>query len=766
MTVNSVADEVMSLIDRAETSGARGRAALARAVLPVFATTIFVSAFLLFAVQPMFTRMVLPKLGGTPAVWSIAMLFFQAVLLAGYAYAHWLAGRSDTRRAVAIHLGLMLVVGLATLPIGVASGWARPPQDGEAFWLIGLFAASVGLPFFAVAANGPLLQSWFSRTGHPHADDPYFLYGASNLGSFVALIGYPFVVEPALGLADQSRGWSMGFAALAGLIAASGMAAVLLARRDSADSARPAARIADQPAPTWRERGVWVGLSFVPSALLVAVTAHISTDVAAAPFLWVIPLALFLLTFIITFQRRPILPHETMLRLQPILIGLPVIMAVGGMVFSWPVALTLNLAAFFVSAMVCHGELVRRRPAALHLTDFYRRMSLGGGLGGIAAGLVAPFIFSSVAEYPLLILAALACRPGVWTARPKDWPREIVIGVAITLVACIPAILTSKGTGVEALGIKYGLLLLAVAIMWQRTNDLRLIAIAAATMVAIPLFGNDFGKVDRVRSFYGVHKVAETADGRYRVLFHGTTLHGVQRLGEPGAAPEPLSYYYRGGPMGEAIEAARGRTGTLGRVGIVGLGTGSLACHKPAAEDWRFYEIDRTVAELARGPGARFDFMRTCAPDAPIVIGDARLTLADEPAGAFDLLLIDAFSSDAIPVHLVTAEALATYLEKLRPAGVLVMHISNRNLDLTDPIASTAALHGLKVWRKFDVVSDERAREMKSSSVVVALARDASDLGRLSSDPDWRPVVVNPAVRPWTDDYADVLGALLRRLAK
>lgn len=749
----------------AERNLVRAAAGPIRVSLPLFAATLFLSAFLLFGVQPMFTRMVLPMLGGTPAVWSVAMVFFQTMLLAGYAYAHVLTRKLPLRTAVLVHLGVIALAAIS-VPIGLASGFGDPPASGEAFWLIGLFTLSVGPAFFAVAANGPLLQAWFARTGHAHAGDPYFLYGASNLGSFLALLSYPFLVEPAIGLLDQSRLWAWGYGLLGVAIAACG--AVTLTLLGGVGAAAAPVVPVKPDAAVWRQRAQWTALSFVPSGLLVAVTAHISTDVAAAPFLWVVPLGLFLLTFIITFQRKPILPHALMLRLQPIMFGLPVVTIAGGMVFSWPVALGLHLSAFFIAAMVCHGEMVRRRPGPERLTEFYMSMSFGGMLGGLAAGLIAPQVFSGIAEYPLLLLAALACRPGVFGQPAATYARQAAIAMAIAAAGCLPALLVDFGGGSDPFAIKYGLVGLAIVIMLQGSNPVRLLLLAGAAMLAIQLVGSDFGRTERIRSFYGVHKIADTIDGGHRVLFHGTTIHGAERItGGAQVAPEPLTYYYRGGALHQAIEAVRAaRGGAMSRVGIVGLGTGSLACHKTAGETWRFYEIDTAVVDLAKGPRAKFSFVNRCAPDSDIIIGDARLTLAKEPAGGFDLLVIDAFSSDAVPTHLLTREAMALYASKLTAQGVMVMHISNRNVELGPVVAGVAEANGFKTWRRADMSRQNFANDLKANAIVAAVARDAAHLGPLAKDGEWRPVTAPPPEKTWTDDYADILSVLIAKVAR
>src|SRR5258708_2383114 len=395
------------------------------ALLPVYGAAIFLSAALLFAVQPMFTKMVLPRLGGSPSVWSVAMVFFQAMLLGGYAYAHLLTRFLSVRIAIVVQV-VLLIVATLTLPLAIRSGWGRPPEQGEAIWLIGLFTASIGLPFFALSANGPLLQAWFSRTAHPAANNPYFLYAASNIGSFLALISYPILVEPLVRLGGQTPAWSAGFVILIALIAACGA----LLWRGAPERANDAATDTDAPAPSLRDALKFMALAAVPSGLLVAVTAHISTDVAAVPLLWVVPLALYLLTFVIVFSTKPIIPHRVALIAQPLMVALLVAMWTFGFGQSIVIQVLVHIGAFFFSALVCHGELAKRRPAPRHLTAFFMWMSAGGMIGGLSAGLIAPFVFNWVAEYPLLILLALLCRPGALSI-PQESRERIIWVVAI-----------------------------------------------------------------------------------------------------------------------------------------------------------------------------------------------------------------------------------------------------------------------------------------------------------------------------------------------
>ncbi|PWT86841.1 MAG: hypothetical protein C5B56_11770, partial [Proteobacteria bacterium] len=447
-------------------------------ILTTFASAIFLSAALLFMVQPMFAKMVLPQLGGAPAVWSVAIVFFQATLLAGYAYAHGLARYAPGRPSILIHLAVTLIAAL-TLPLGVAAGWGRPPESDEASWLIGLFAASIGLPFFALAANGPLLQAWFARTDHPSARDPYFLYATSNIGSFLALVSYPLAIEPFARLSDQTRGWSLGFCALLALIAACGM---LLWRSPD----RPATDLRNGETaapPTWRDAAFWMAVAAVPSGLLVAVTAHISTDVAAVPLLWVLPLALYLLTFVIVFSRRPIIPHWLAVEVQPILVlGLVAVLVFDP--FKSVIALIgAHVAVFFVCTLVCHGELARTRPAPRYLTAFYLWISAGGMIGGMAAGLIAPHAFDWVAEYPILIALAVLCRPDVALPDARGWRYLLFAAIATALAILIVSEVQPFQLDERTFNWTMGALIATGALFWRTPLPL-------ATLVAFVLLIN------------------------------------------------------------------------------------------------------------------------------------------------------------------------------------------------------------------------------------------------------------------------------------
>ncbi|HEY6024817.1 MAG TPA: fused MFS/spermidine synthase [Pseudolabrys sp.] len=749
-------------------------------VLGAYVAAIFLSALLLFGVQPMFTHMVLPRLGGSPSVWSVAMVFFQSMLLAGYLYAHFMSGLRHRYAPIAIHLGLLIVAAL-TLPLTIAQGWGNPPVTAAApFWLLGLFAVSIGLPFFALAATNPLLQTWFVRTGHHDAHDPYFLYAASNVGSFLALLSYPIFFEPVFPLHAQNQLWRIGFLLLIALIASCAtlmlMAPTRAARR---------AKVKSGPKPTWSEIGRWIFVSAIPSGLLVAVTAYISADVAAAPLLWVIPLALYLLTWVLVFQRKPMIPHRIALLLQPIAIaGIILLLLYAGWIPLLP-NFSAHLTAFFIIAMACHGELARTRPAAQHLTTFYVSLSLGGMIGGLFSGLIAPYAFPWVAEYPALTVLAVLCRPfgqaiwkpfnrWLWPLASSYWPKlaekfwSAAIIIATLLIA--PSVVDFRFDAETDFLLTVLVVTLAAASLALLRDPPKSAWAAALAFAMIWLYPADENHTETVRSFFGVHKVYETDDGRFRILKHGSTIHGAQMLetedGEPAPdRPQPITYYHDKSAINQVILSVRARKRGPLRAAVIGLGAGSLACRIAPGESWRFFEIDPAVIAIARDP-KRFSFLSSCAPDLPIVVGDARLTFAREPDHVYDLIIVDAYSSDAIPVHLATREAMAIYKTKLAPQGVVLMHISNRHLELQSVIAGIAAANGLKtwIWSNDNEESDDD-NYIFPSDVAVSAESDA-DIGMLIWDKLWVLTPPDPALRTWTDDYSNIAGAIWRKYNK
>lgn len=740
-----------------------------RVQVAVFTGTIFLSALLLFSVQPMFAKMVLPKLGGAPAVWAISMCFFQAVLLAGYCYAHAITRLLTPARAVQYHLTLLALT-CFVLPIGLPGSLGEPPAGDAYLWTLGVLALGVGVPFFAIAGNAPLLQAWFARTGHAAGRDPYFLYVASNTGSLLALLAYPLLIEPSLGLAFQSRSWTMGFCLLCLMIGAS--AAVMLRAMGSKAGERVAAAAVTPVAHTvvtHAQRLFWIVLAAVPSGLMVAVTTYISTDIASAPFLWVIPLALFLATFILVFRENVPFPYAWLHSILP-LAAVAIIVA-EAMPHYHKLGFAAAIGGFFAAALICHRELYVRRPAVQHLTEFYIWMSAGGVIGGMFAALLAPKLFTSILEFKLLLLSALLLRPGILVDRevPVSVKRLAVIAAAGAAVLMVGR-LWAPEYGASGVGyVPYLLAGLVVAGLiairhWpEHRAAVVLTAIAAATLqpgAAQPAYVE--------RSFFGTHRVVTTGKGDQRLLFHGTTLHGSERLmdaqGQPLPRPEPATYYHASGPMARALQHVRDmRDGQPLHVSVVGLGAGSMACHAGPEDTLTFYEIDPSVVHIARDPKL-FGFLSRCAPKAPVVLGDARITLAKAENRALDYLVIDAFSSDSIPLHLLTVEALEMYFSKVKDDGMIAVHISNRHLDLAPALAATLDRFPRKDrlvvrWQPARVDSDAAP----SHVVLISKQRDG-----LKDVRGWRGAgeLQAEGANAWTDDYSDILSALMSNLRR
>ena len=725
-------------------------------MLATFVATVFLSAALLFLIQPMFARMVLPLLGGSPSVWNTAMVFFQAVLLAGYGYVHFSIGRFGVRRQALIHL-VLLVVPLAVLPIALPRGWTPPADRSPVLWLLLVLTVSVGLPFFAVSTTGPLLQKWFAWTRHRTASDPYFLYAASNLGSMMGLLAYPFLLETSLRLPDQSRLWTIGY----GLLVAIASACAIAVWRTGGPPA--------EAGPARSDRGVritalrrlrWVGLALAPSSLMLGVTTHLSSDIAAIPLLWVVPLAIYLLTFSLAFAGRPLLPRALVLRALPLLmLPLAVVLATGVQVV-W-LMIPLHLLVQFVATLACHRELADDRPNTDHLTEFYLWIAVGGVLGGAFNALIAPTVFTSVLEYPLVLVLIALLAPPIRPPLPGRRPRvlDIVLPTALAV-----------GTAALALGARWrgqplahgGLVLLGAGLVFPlmgfSRRPLRFgLGLAVLVLVLPALASNHLGVVHAERSFFGVHRVLRDPSKHLHRLMHGTTVHGIQSL-DPDRRHEPLGYYHLKSPMGQVFEALHTRLAG-GRVGVVGLGAGTLAAYGQAGQHWTFYEIDPSVERIARDP-RWFTYLRDCRASERVVLGDARLSLANAGESRHDLLVLDAYSSDAIPIHLLTREALRLYLDRLAPHGVLAFHISNRYFDLAPVVAHLAADAGLVARIRDDILSARKLDKVAIPSRYVVMARTAEDLGALGSDPRWVQIRPDPDVSLWTDNFASPLEVL------
>jgi hypothetical protein len=700
------------------------------------------SAALLFAVQPLFARLVLPMLGGAPAVWSTTQVFFQVALLAGYAYAH-LGARLAPRRQICAHFAVLLLPLLAS-PIGAGRA-PLPPAASPVPWLLLTLLTTVGLPFFVLAATGPLLQRWLASTAHPRAADPYPLYAASNLGSAVALVAYPILIEPSVRLSAQGSLWSWGYGVLALLVAACAVLALKAPPSPPRDPLPPPARL---------RVARWTALALVPAALTLGTTAQLSANLAAVPLFWIVPLGIYLLTFVLAFLDRPLVPHHRVVAAVPLAIVIGLVAGVGPAQPAW-LFLGLALLALFVIALACHGELARDRPAPAQLTGFYFWLALGGALGSAAAGLLAPLVLRTVEEVPAaLVAAAFVVPPADGEARSK---RVQVFRAALT-AAAVGVALLAKQRGLFADGTLalLGLAVLTHLVVVIAPQPARFGLAVAAVLVGVRLVGSRTdGIILRDRSFFGALTVAEQpGDERVplprRTLFHGTTIHGVQAIA-PEAQAEPRAYYGREGPLGQLFAA--GLVRDEARVGVVGLGVGAAMAYARPGQRWTFFEIDPAVAKIAED--SRY-FTHLSAASAPheVVIGDARRSLA-ATTERFSLLVLDAYSGDALPVHLLTREAFARYLDRLAEGGLLAAHISHRSLDLLPVMAGVADALGLAWIHQNASASPAAAARAEMSSRWVIFARRAEDFGPLGADPRWRPPTGRGLL--WTDDRASVL---------
>jgi predicted membrane-bound spermidine synthase len=741
-------------------------------LLFVFSITLFVNAALLFIIEPMIAKMILPSLGGSPAVWNTSLVFYQACLLAGYAYAHFGSSWIGTKRHALLHLNFVLAAVLL-LPIAVPLDWFATPSENPAELVLAVLCVSIGIPFLVVSAGAPLLQKWFAQCDHKSARDPYFLYAASNCGSMVGLLAYPLLLEPNLTLSQQNHLWFYGYLTLLILTAA----CVLLCLRPlSSKVEKPALQLADcdraialhanndgEIQITRRLR--WLVWSFVPSSLLSGVTTYVTTDVVAAPLFWVAPLAAYLLSFVFAFSLRRWTSSSFVVRRQAfLLLGAALTVATHATSPVY-VVLPLHLLAFFATALVCHGRLAEDRPAAKYLTGFYLWISLGGVLGGLFNALLAPLIFNGIIEYPLAMVAAAFVRPYVGVKKSSrvsaklDWllPVLLVAGMfGLSLVGKNIAGLANANLRLAMFGIG-GVICLGFAYRPVRFGG----GLVALLLIAW-FFPPPFGKVlYKDRSFFGTYRATYDLNNKRHLLFQGTTIHGAQSSDEKMRL-QPLSYYHRTSPVGQVL-LANGQARTAAEVAIVGLGTGALACHGDKSQKFTFYEIDPLVEKIARDDRL-FTYLRDCPPRIQVVIGDARISLAKAPNQHYDLFILDAFSSDVIPMHLLTREAMELYLSKTAPDGVLLFHISNRYMDLAPVLDRLAKELGLMavIQNDFNLTEEDRS-EGKSSSRWILFTRSRLAAGRFISDSRWRILDGRLGGDLWTDQFSDILKVLYWR---
>ncbi len=727
----------------------------------LYSAALFCGSLLLFWVQPMLAKRVLPLLGGAPAVWTTAQVFFQLLLLAGYLYAHALNQHLAPRRQAVVHL-VVLAAACAWLFLPLPAP-APPGATDPLLWQLAFLARVIGLPFLVLAAGAPLLQGWFAHSGHRRAVDPFFLYASSNLGSLAGLLGYPLLIEPNLGLAEQRLAWAAGFGLLL-LLAA--LCALALPRPPASSAPGEQAAPGDAPAvaPSPRRKLYWVFLAFVTSSLSLGVTAYLATDIASIPLLWVLPLALYLLTFVIAFSRpgageaKGTTIFDRALRIAVLVLLFVWLAGIRSPVW---LVLVLALAGFFAISLAVHLRLAGARPDRAHLTGYYLWLALGGCLGGLFNSLLAPRLFSGVSEYPLLLLLALLAAP--WEKRGKTRQRllldlllpALILGLTLLLTTLLPASVPLRTRLLLVLALPLVLAYLAS----QRPP--RFALALAAIWLAVALNMGDEGRLlFRQRNFFGTLRVTADASGPFHRFYHGTTLHGLQFSNLERSA-EPLAYYHRLGPCG-AIMARHWRQPAGKQVAVIGLGIGATLAYARPDEDWTAYEIDPAVVRIARDSSWFSHWRRSPARSIRAVVGDARLGMQQALPGQFALIILDAFSSDSVPVHLLTREALQLYLSRLAPGGMLAANISSWNMDLGKVMARLADDAGLACfnWRDDRVALETPATLGKYPSSWVVLARRESDLGSLARDPNWRRLrpLKNSAL--WTDSYSNILGVL------
>lgn len=728
----------------------------------LFALTLFTSASLMFVLQPLFGKLLLPLLGGSPAVWNTCMVFYQSILFLGYLYAHALATRCKLKQQLILHT-LIISLSFLVLPVALPENNPPPSDNNPTFWVFSTLLTAIGLPFFIISTTAPLMQKWFAQLGHQHSHDPYFLYVASNIGSLSALLSYPFLLEPTLGLAQQQTNWSIAYSLLCLLLA---LCALMLWRGIDKAAITMNSVANNSTGLTIRTQLHWLALAFVPSSLLLGLTNFISTDIASVPLLWIIPLSVYLLSFIIVFSHYNDYSHPIIVKLQALFF---IVFLIGAFInpadLHYWAYLLLHLIAFFFAVMVCHGELARARPPTAHLTRFYLIMSFAGMLGGMFNTFVAPFIFNGIYEYPLMIIAALLLRPALNNNTTTGRDNSLLLPHLLPLLLLLSGWLLYNSLDkpldyFEAFAI--ALICLSVSVYWTRRHIIGYALFNGVIIfLALNLHGLSATTLYQQRSFFGVLSVRESSllneqnqPEKYYELFHGTTKHGAQRL-NAAYRTTPLTYYSRPGPMGQLF-SEYDKMNHHWTIGAVGLGAGALACYAKPTQQWTFYEIDPLVIRVAQNE-SYFSYLKLCAPNTTMRVGDARLSLAREADATFDLLLLDAFSSDAVPTHLITQEALQLYFKKLKPTGILAFHITNRHLALKKVLSIHAEhLHKAAFIAEF---KPQQELPLIVATDWVVMANEARVLEPLRSSQlgNWETLPLYFDMKAWTDDFTNII---------
>lgn len=757
----------------------------------------------------MVAKMILPILGGSPSVWNTCMFFFQATLLLGYGYSH-LATRGWGSRRHAIFHSILLFIPLAFLPIAFQKTEAASEIIHPILAVLAWLIVGVSVPFFVVSTSAPLVQKWFAQTQHPDRDDPYFLYAASNLGSLLGVLSYPLIIEPNFSLTQQNFLWTIAYGLL--VIVTIGCATFVWKSGSDRKNATVSTRSnQDLPEtfltpPTTQQKIQWVFLSFLPSSFMLGVTNYITTDIASIPLLWAVPLAIYLLSFILTFSRKPFFLNGTLISIAPLFLSSAIALENIKLLLPVGILLFTHWGSLFLGSCILHGELAKNRPHPEYLTEFYFWISLGGVLGGLFNSIVAPWIFPRLVEYPLIIGLVLLLLRDPWEKYPSAKPeiedlealnQEVKqakienpdLDVSEWVSANVLSRYSSRNrprkrtlfslTLPIALGLIIGNFILGFQldlgnssfIAWLLTLSLFSAIGYAFSLypwrwlvgVVFIILLNQFALptsqvIYADRNFFGVNQVSYNATENYHAFVHGTTLHGKQSL-DPQRQNEPLTYFTKTGPIGQLFQSLEAEP-RVSRVGVMGLGVGTLAAYGKPGQSWTFYEIDPAVEKIASEP-QYFTFLKNAKGEVNIVLGDGRLSIAKVPDNSYDLLVMDAFSSDSIPVHLITREAIDLYLQKLSPQGLLVLNITNRYLDLQPVIGALARDRNLVTLTQWDkIVSAEDRQLGKTPSHWVILARNRRDFGNLANDPRWKPILNDSSISVWTDNFSNLFRSL------
>jgi hypothetical protein len=719
----------------------------------LFATTIFLSALLLFWVQLVMAKMLLPRLGGTPAVWTTCMLFFQVLLLAGYSYALATTTWIGVRKQAILH-SFLLLISLLYLPLTfVGNLGSISERNNPALWLFGYLITAIGLPVFLISTTSPLLQKWFTRTGHVSANDPYFLFAVSNGGSLLALLTYPVILEPIFKLSRQNQLWEVGYVLF--LVLSLGCAVVLW-RSSARQKIEQEPEAAVPSTISLKRRFYWILLAFIPSSLLFGVTSYITTEIAPTPLLWTIPLALYLVTFVLAFARKNWLPERLASHALGGLALLLTLVIVAEATEPTAAIVLLHLCFFFVAAMVCHYKLASDRPEATRLAEFYLCVAIGGMLGGLFNTLIAPTVFNTLIEYPLVIVLACLIRPreNSEADSTRDRLLDVIMPTSIALLTIGLSLLVARYdvSTVVGIAIVFGMPLVIINHHFRK-RPVRFALAIGAVMLGSVVYSETQNRTLHVdRNFFGTLSVRYDPVSATRILLHGNTIHGRQFV-QPELQRQPLSYFHPHGPLGQIFDAFNFNA-TSPNVAVVGLGAGSMACYARADQHWTFYEINPAVIRIAQTP-EYFTYLEKCSVGpTKIVLGDARLQLQNAPDQHYGLIVLDAFNSDAIPIHLMTQEAINLYMSKLATGGMLAFHVSNRSLKLDKVLADLAQQNGAMSLSFAD--GEHNPETGKDPSEWVVMAQHSPAFDSLAQRRNWR-LLEGRGSAVWTDDFSNIL---------